>query len=29
MKADQLAAMKADNWDAMMFDRMAVWRAAY
>jgi hypothetical protein len=29
MKADQLAAMKADYWDAMMFDRMEVGRAAY
>jgi hypothetical protein len=29
MKVDQLAAMKADYWDAMKVGKMAVRRAAY
>jgi hypothetical protein len=26
---DLMVAIKVDNWDAMMVDRMAVWRVAY
>ena len=29
MKVDQLAAMKADHWDAMKVGKMAVRRVAY
>jgi len=29
MKVDQLAAMKADYWDAMKVGKMAVMRVAY
>ena len=29
MKVDQLAAIKADNWDAMKVGKMAVRRAVY
>jgi hypothetical protein len=29
MKVDQLAAMKADYWDAMKVGKMAVRRVAY